>query len=276
MADTARQVQRVSHEVEQCVDNVAESARVQSDATASAAAGIEEITVSIGEVAEHAASTRDSAQAVGEVSLRGADLSAKASATILALADTVKDSAAQVELLGDQSQEISRITGVIREIADQTNLLALNAAIEAARAGEQGRGFAVVADEVRKLAERTGKATQEISAMIGAIQTETRKAVEGMRSGATQVENGVKLVQNAQESLQEINSQMGTTLDMVNDISHSSSEQQEAMTMMAQSVERVASMTEQNVAVVAQTHGAVDTLNGVVERMRKSVNQFSV
>ncbi|MBK1680918.1 methyl-accepting chemotaxis protein [Rhodocyclus tenuis] len=276
MDDSAIQVQRVSHEVEQGVDNVADSARVQSDATSAAAAGIEEITVSISEVTAHAAATRTAAQEASEASLRGAELSAKASTTILALAETVKESAAQVELLGEQSEEISRITGVIREIADQTNLLALNAAIEAARAGEQGRGFAVVADEVRKLAERTGKATQEISDMIGAIQSETQKAVDGMRSGATQVETGVLLVQDAQTALTEINSQMGVTVGMVNDISHSSSEQQEAMTLMAQSVERVATMTEQNVAVVAQTHGAVETLNGVVERMRKSVNQFSV
>jgi len=276
MDDTAIQVQQVGQEVALGVDNVAESARVQSDATSAAAAGIQEITVSISEVAEHASATRHAAEAASEVSRRGADLSAKASQTILALADTVKDSAAQVELLGEQSEEISRITGVIREIADQTNLLALNAAIEAARAGEQGRGFAVVADEVRKLAERTGKATQEISQMIGAIQSETQKAVEGMRSGAAQVESGVLLVQDAQQALTEINSQMGVTVNMVNDISHSSSEQQEAMTVMAQSVERVATMTEQNVAVVSQTHGAVATLNGVVERMRKAVNQFSI
>ncbi|MQY52025.1 methyl-accepting chemotaxis protein [Rhodocyclus gracilis] len=276
MDDSAAHVQQVSHEVERGVDNVAEATRVQSDATSSAAAGIEEITVSIGEVAAHAASTRTAAEAASDVSVRGAALSEKASATILALAGTVKDSAAQVELLGEQSEEISRITGVIREIADQTNLLALNAAIEAARAGEQGRGFAVVADEVRKLAERTGKATQEISDMIGAIQGETRKAVDGMRSGASQVEEGVLLVQDAQQALQEINSQMGVTLSMVSDISHSSAEQQDAITLMAQSVERVATMTEQNLGVAQQTHGSVDVLNGVVERMRKSVNQFSV
>lgn len=276
MADTAYQVQLVSNEVGQGIANVNQSARVQSDATSSAAAGIEQITVSIGEVAAHANATRSAAQAASRVSAEGEKLSEQACTTILSLAGTVQTSAAQVERLGQQSEEISRITGVIKDIADQTNLLALNAAIEAARAGETGRGFAVVADEVRKLAERTAKATEEISTMINAVQHETGKAVDGMRTGAAQVENGVTLVQNAQSALREINNQMAQTMDMVNDISHSSKEQEQAMTVMAQSVERVAAMTEQNMAVVNQTTNTVDYLNSMVERMQKSVTQYTV
>jgi aerotaxis receptor len=276
MGDAALQVQQVCRTVVSGVDSVTAAAQIQSDATASAAAGIEEITVSIGEVAAHAQSTHSAAQSASEMSSRGAGLSEKASATILSLSETVKTSAAQVEYLGTQSAEISRITGVIREIADQTNLLALNAAIEAARAGEQGRGFAVVADEVRKLAERTSKATQEISEMVSSIQNETQVAVSGMRSGAELVNNGVQLVQEAQQALQEINRQMDTTLNMVNDISNSSAEQQVAMTQMAQSVERVASMTDQNLAVIGQTHDSVGSLNEVVDRMQKATTQYRV
>ena len=276
MADTSHQVQLVSNEVGQGVVNVSASARVQSDATSSAAAGVEEITVSIGEVASHADATRRAAEAASLVSAKGEQLSEMACTTILALANTVKNSAVQVELLGKQSEEISRITSVIEDIADQTNLLALNAAIEAARAGEAGRGFAVVADEVRKLAERTTKATGEISATINSVKNETGIAVGGMRTGASQVEEGVTLVQNAQAALREINLQMRTTMDMVNDISHSSSEQESAMTTMAQSIEQVATMTEQNMAVVNQTTSMVDHLNVMVRRMEKSVAQYSV
>ena len=276
MADTARQVETATHEVDSGVKVALQSAQRQSEATSSAAAAVEEVTVSISEVAEHARSTRDVASNAGEVSRDGVRRSDEACLTINSLAETVRQSAAQVETLGQRSAEISQIAGVIKEIADQTNLLALNAAIEAARAGEQGRGFAVVADEVRKLAERTGKATQEISDMIGLIQSETQSAVDGMRAGATQVSEGVSLVNSAQHSLQRIDEEMGDTIQRVNEISHASSEQQEAMTQLAQNVEQVAAMTEQNVAVVNQTEAMVQRLETIVDRMNKSVNQFTV
>ncbi len=276
MADTAKQVQRMSNEVHQGIAHVNDAARIQSDATTAAAAGIEEISTSISEVATHASETHDTAQTVADASSEGERLSAQACNTILTLADTVKTSAAQVERLGQQSEEISRITGVIKEIADQTNLLALNAAIEAARAGEMGRGFAVVADEVRKLAERTTKATEEISHMIQSVQEETGKAVCGMRSGAEQVENGVDLVQNAQRALHQIKDQMGATIAMVADITHSSREQEQAMSLMAGSVERIASMTDQNMSSVDQTNTTVEHLNNLVDRMQKAVTQYSV
>lgn len=195
---------------------------------------------------------------------------------ILSLADTVKQSAVQVEQLGKQSEEISRITGVIKEIAEQTNLLALNAAIEAARAGEMGRGFAVVADEVRKLAERTTNATEEISSMIQAVQAETGKAVDGMRGGAEQVERGVSLVQQAQDYLHNINQQMQQTTQMVSDISLSAQEQNQAMGLMAENVESIAVMTEQNMKVVELTTDTVQHLNKMVHRMEKAVKQYSV
>ena len=276
MADTAKHVAESTSEVEAGMHVVHRSAEKQSEATSAAAAAVEEVTVSIGEVAEHARSTKEVALNTGDVSREGAKRSGEACATITALAGTVKESAEKVETLGQRSAEISHIAGEIKEIADQTNLLALNAAIEAARAGEQGRGFAVVADEVRKLAERTGRATQQISSMIDLIQQDTQRAVEGMRSGASQVEEGVSLVHSAQDALQKINDEMSDTIQRVNEISHASDEQREAMTLLAQNVEQVASMTEQNVAVVTQTESMVGRLTAIVERMNKSVNQFSV
>ena len=276
MADVAAQVGSATHEVGAGVQQVHQSARKQSDATSSAAAAVEEVTMSIGEVAENARSTREVAHHTGKVSRDGFDRSEQACEAILSLSETVKVSAEQVETLGQRSAEISQIASVIKEIADQTNLLALNAAIEAARAGEQGRGFAVVADEVRKLAERTGKATQEISAMIAIIQSETKLAVDGMRAGAAQVGEGVNLVHSSQEALQRIKDEMDDTIRRVDEISHASVEQQAAMTQLAQNVEQVAAMTEQNVSVVAHTDVMVSRLSSIVERMEKSVNQFTV
>ena len=274
--DIALAVKNSSGEVAQSVVTLNESAQAQSDATSAAAAGIEQITVSIGEVASSAEKTREAAEAAAHASENGTQLADQACTTILELADTVKHSAAQVERLGEQSKEISRITGAIREIAEQTNLLALNAAIEAARAGEQGRGFAVVADEVRKLAERSAKATEEISQMITAVQEETAKAVSGMRAGAEQVESGVHYVENAKDALQEINKQMEHMLEMVSNISNSTGEQQVAMTQMAQNVEQVAQMTDQNLSLASNTNSTAKDLHALTERMRKSVGQFAV
>lgn len=276
MNDVAGQVERATEEVHAGITNVHHSAKIQSEASSSAAAAVEEVTVSIGGIANHAQSTRTTAEQAGIAASDGARITAAASSAIESLAGTVRIAAEQVESLSQSSQEISRITGVIREIAEQTNLLALNAAIEAARAGEQGRGFAVVADEVRNLAERTSTATQEIGSMIQNILAETHTVVTGMRKGADHVAEGVTLANEAVGALSHIDEEMTRTTQMVGDISHASSEQQQAMTHLAHNLEQIASMTEQNVAVVTQTNATVDYLGSIVDRMHKAVRQYNI
>jgi aerotaxis receptor len=276
IADTAHHVNRSTRAVALSVHEVNRSAAVQSESTAAAAAAVEQVTVAIGEVASHASATREATLRSGDTARDGAEQSERASSTVLSLAETVKSSAGQVEELGRRAGEISRIADVIRDIADQTNLLALNAAIEAARAGETGRGFAVVADEVRKLAERTGRATQEIAVMVSAIGGETQRAVSGMQTGAGQVEASVELVMAAKQALLTINGEMANTAHMVAEISHATSEQQNAMGELSANINRVAEMTEQNVGVVSQAERLTDELDGSVDRMLKSVGQYTV
>ena len=274
--DVAQDLGNSASEVAQSVVMLNRSAQAQSNATAAATTGIELNTVSIREVVASAERTKEAADEATKVSEKGGLLADQACATILQLAGTVKDSAEQVERLGDQSREISRITDVIRGLAEQTNLLALNAAIEAARAGEQGRGFAVVADEVRKLAERSAKAAEEVRQMVAAVQTETDKAVSGMRTGAEQVENGVKYVEDAKDALQAINRQMTHMLMTVGNIFNSTNDQQAAMKEMAKNIEQVARVTDQNLAQASETSRTANNLHALTERMRKLVEQFAV
>jgi methyl-accepting chemotaxis protein len=165
--------------------------------------------------------------------------------------------------MGESSQRISGIVGVIKDVADQTNLLALNAAIEAARAGEAGRGFAVVADEVRKLAERTAKATTEISEMVAAVQDNAHQAVSTMAETVSRVEEGVNLARESSQSMLSINEGARQVMQTVTDISNALSEQGAASNEIAANVENIAQRSEENsiaVRLVAETAGRLQKL----------------
>jgi methyl-accepting chemotaxis protein len=192
------------------------------------------------------------------------------------IAATVRESTDVVQELGAQSEQISSVVQVIREIADQTNLLALNAAIEAARAGEQGRGFAVVADEVRKLAERTTSSTKEIARMIGAIQEGMGKVVTGMERGVKQVDAGVCEANKAGTAIRDIREGSQRVLTVVTDIAGTLGEQGKASEQIAQHVEEIARMSEENSAVADEASSGASQLLEAATRMQCAANRFAV
>ena len=274
--DIALQVAQVARDAQISVDGVYEASRVQSEATSASAAALEEVTVSITQVADQSGAGQQSALDAGADARAGVEISKEASERIHTLAEFIRVTARQVDALGQRTEEINRIVGLIREIADQTNLLALNAAIEAARAGEQGRGFAVVADEVRKLAERTSQATEEISGMITGIHTEVAEAVDTMKQGETQIDTCVDVVTSVSATLQRIHQSMDSAIKKSADIVATTEAQKNVMHTMAEHVERVNEMMHSNVANAAQTKTLTDQLQGIGVRMLESARQYRV
>jgi methyl-accepting chemotaxis protein len=253
---------------------IANSSANQSESTSAMAADVEQVTVSISHISENAHEALRISGESGELSVQGGKTIHSAATEMLQIAATVRETSGTIENLGQQSKHISSIAKVIHEIADQTNLLALNAAIEAARAGEQGRGFAVVADEVRKLAERTANATQEITKMISAIQNTASLAVTSMSKAGSQVDTGVLLAQQAGNAINQIQEKSKQVLTMVSEISNALKEQSSASNDIASHIEKVAQMTEENSSATSATASESSNLVQLADTMRIAVNQF--
>ena len=276
VAHAAGQVSLSAKTMSEASRQVATTSEAQSSAASSMAASMEELTVSINHVGDRATHTRERVAYAGTLATDGESVVVKTVGDIDAIALSVSASAELINRLESQSQQISSVVNVIKEVADQTNLLALNAAIEAARAGEQGRGFAVVADEVRKLAERTGKSTHEITATIGVMREGAEAASASMRSAVDQVTASVSRASGACDMIRQIGEGSREAVGMVSEITEAIHEQSSASTSVAQSVERIAQMAEESTAAANESAETAQRLNSLAQEMRFITDQYTL
>jgi methyl-accepting chemotaxis protein len=248
----------------------------QSDASSTVAAAVEEFSVSIDQVADNASQAESKATESNELSQTGGKEVGVAVTEILQIEAVVVKAAEQMMGLGQQATEIGSIVSVIKDVADQTNLLALNAAIEAARAGEQGRGFAVVADEVRKLAERTTSSAQEITNMVHSIQVSTDSASKAMQESNELVGQSVRQIRSAGESMHRINDSSLGVMCAITDISQALKEQRIAGVEIAQNVERIAQMTDSGRSSANEVAAAANELATLAHALQEEVSRFRV
>ena len=272
-------VDTLNHATQELAGNANRAARaadVQAESATAAAASMEEMSASIDQVGNHAREADNLSQESGQRSEEGGRVIHEAAESMGAIAGLVQDSSTIIQQLEAASRDISTVVTVIKEIADQTNLLALNAAIEAARAGEQGRGFAVVADEVRKLAERTGNSTQEITTMVDKIQADARRAVASMDAGVNRVTDGVGLAHQAGDSITTIRASASQVARAVDDITVALREQGNAAQLIAANIERIAQMSEENSAAASSTAQSAKRLQDMATQLQSTVTQFKV
>lgn len=254
--------------------DVALASQKQLDATQSIAAAIEEMAVSIHHISDSAKDIQENPLTSVGLSEEGFKRIQEASEEINEIAASVTDASGRIRKLEERATQISSIAGVIKGIAGQTNLLALNAAIEAARAGEQGRGFAVVADEVRKLAERTSSATIDIERMIEGIQADTVEVVTVMDTALPQVSAGVQAANGAANLLQQIKDGAQITLNRMSDVADGTKEQSVASDNIAQRVEEIATMVEETTSAMRSTAETAKDLEKISSEMNRLVSRF--
>jgi methyl-accepting chemotaxis protein len=276
VSDSSRRILGASEQLAGSMQRIGQSTNVQSDAATATASTVEEISQSQGQTTDSLQQLAGVAQTSRELTGEGRRVVVEATGEMQTIAAAVDETASAVTALGEESRRISDIVAVIREIADQTNLLALNAAIEAARAGEAGRGFAVVADEVRKLAERTSQSTSQITNMITAIQDGTSTAVERIRKVSEQALKGVELATQAGTAVERIESSVSEVSNVVADIASAAAEQHRASGEISRNVESISHQAQENANAIRDVADAAKALEMMAQRLSGEVATFKV
>ena len=274
VSQNAERISTASEQLSATAAHQAQNADAERDQTRQVATAMQEMSATVLQVSDNSAKASEASTKALETARHGGSTIQDTLGKMRAIADSTATTSDRIQKLGASSQQIGEIIGVIDEIADQTNLLALNAAIEAARAGEQGRGFAVVADEVRKLAERTSKATREISQTIKSIQSETKLAVQAMQSGTLLVQSGVTSATQAGDSLQEIIKTSEQVGEMVIFIAQAATEQASAGEEINQSITAIAKITEETASGANSSAQATRELFSLATDLQTLVSTF--
>ena len=273
---TSSQVSSSASELHSTAEKIATGAEEVAAQAGTVATAGEEMSATAGDIAQNCLMAAEGAQRASQAASDGAAVVERTVTVMGQIAEKVQESARTVESLGARSDQIGAIIGTIEDIADQTNLLALNAAIEAARAGEQGRGFAVVADEVRALAERTTRATKEIGEMIKAIQKETKGAVAAMDQGVKQVETGTVEAAKSGQALQDILQQVNDVAMQVNQIATAAEEQTATTGEISSNMMQITEVVQQTSQGAQESAASAAQLSGNAEELQRLVRQFKL
>ncbi|MGH8040996.1 MAG: methyl-accepting chemotaxis protein [Rudaea sp.] len=274
--DTALHVSTSAQETQATAMHLAEAAEHQAQQITSASAAINEIAVSIDEVSKNSAESADVAQRSVQIASKGAGIVRQTIAGMDSIRDQIQETSKRIKRLGESSQEIGSIVELINDIAEQTNILALNAAIQAASAGEAGRGFAVVADEVQRLAERASGATRRIETLVQTIQADTNEAVTSMEQTTAEVVSGARLAEDAGQALGEIEKVSNDLADLIQNISEAARQQSAAATNISATMNVIQEITTQTSVGASQTAESIGNLAQLAADLRRSVADFKL
>lgn len=276
ITDTSQEVARYTQNTQTITNQLAEASEHQAQEIAGASAAINEMAVSIDQVSANAAESAEVAERSVQIASNGADVVNRSIVGMDTIREQIQETSKRIKRLGESSQEIGNIVSLINDIADQTNILALNAAIQASMAGEAGRGFAVVADEVQRLAERSASATKQIESLVKTIQTDTNEAVISMEQTTSEVVRGANLAKDAGVALDEIQSVSNNLAKLIANISNAAKLQSASASHIANTMNVVQEITSQTTTATFDTARSVSELANMAESLRESVSDFKL